>query len=269
MIQEGLQQDLHSIVIKGLSLGTTDFDRVSKETIHQMFEAGRQSAKSFLDNETEKLRTSLNKRIEITSESLLYDELVRPAVREGDEVLILANSNRLLYSMFPTVLDWAYRKAKISFITVGSGQRWPAGGDQERLRDIILGVMGAARFEVDHLPFQAALFRHGDGLSNVVLMDNQEGGIGSYGATYTSVVDRSVVNLLWKTAISTRESAALVVQGADVAPVFEKRCENDILSRLKRVRQYSGKGVRLCFAEIPVEKITFLTRSVSPTSILK
>jgi predicted acylesterase/phospholipase RssA len=261
-IQSGLQEELHSIEITGLPLGTVDFDKITPESVKAMFAAGKVAAEKFFRSETTKVRARYeNQRILLTEPETL-NHIVREELGKGDEVTISLPTTRYVYNMFPTLLYWRMQGVALTFITKTAETQVTAGMViHEKFRRIILQGLGAHVHELDELSIEGVFLRRQNQAGNAIVFDEHraEEYRACFAMNYDKTYDASAIRSMFPSS-KVRTSHPI----ASTSNTFRlvKGGENLLMQRLKTIDQYSDDRITIDVEEIDIQKIVFLTKFV-------
>lgn len=260
-IQNGLQRNLHTISMGRLPLGTTDFDKVNKDAVALMFAAGRNAARSFFSSEAVNVKSlSLVRRV-LATEAETLNEMARYEITSEDEILVLRSTNRWVYNLFPTFLQWSQQGRKLTFIR--SSFVSPKQKDHEELRDLVLAGLGAEVRAADILPFEGVLVcRDGLPVRGLSFVSTSKSVSPGYAASYDRECDAPALSFMFERAHQTVAAASLIASPHDAAVSIRMCDTTELFNRLRGVEQYSGVGVEFALEEIDADRIVFLTRYV-------
>jgi hypothetical protein len=263
-IQFSLQSDLHVIEIGSLPLGTLDFGKVNAESIKQMFDCGAAAACTFFDSEATKLRADTNERPVLLTEPQTLNQIIRERPEQGEEVWISLGSTRYVYNLFPTLLYWTTKGAKLIFVTTpeAATAASPSLFAHERFRRLVLQCLGASILEVPALPFEGVLFRKFGTLGNAIILDGNRATdrLANFAVKY----DRQHDSVAIDSMISKLQS--IVTQMSVTAPAsairIEKGGADSLFERLRNIEQYKHSGVTFTAEEVDLSQMIFLTKYV-------
>lgn len=270
-IQGELQPNLHNIEIGNLTLGTLDFSKVNKQTIQEMFNAGEVAAKTFFNEETINLKSNFADRLVLKSEPETLNHIVREEGNENDEIYISLKSNRYVYNLYPSLLNWSMGGAKIFFLTIPPSSSEDAKKLlHEKFRRLILEVLGSNLIETSYLPFEGVIFKRMGNLENaIILNDNRaEEFATSFAVKYDKTYDAAAINSMFAelsriiSSANTGDHGTLITPSIKPVLKLTKGGIDDLLNRLKCVEQYRDQKITMNIEEVDVNRIVFLTRYV-------
>ena len=259
-IQNGLQRNLHSIRMGDLPLGTVDFAKVNSETIAAMFAAGRQAASDFFNSEIVNIKSAIPSRRVFFTEVETLNEVARYEPSNDDEIIILRNSNRWVYNLFPTLLHWTQRTKKVTFLR---SDRPKKDEPHEKLRDLILSGLGSEVRATANLPFEGILIqRNGTPIRALNIISTAGSASPGFAATYDRECDGPAISLMLEKAYSVADASTLVTSWHDGDISVTNQSTDTIFERLKTVEQYASQKVTFQLENIDSRKVRFLTRFV-------
>jgi hypothetical protein len=263
-IQASLQDGLHVVEIGDLPLGTVDFDKVSPQSVVQMFDAGVAAARSFFDSEATKLQDDGSARPILLTEPQTLNQIVREEGGVRDEVTISLAKTRYVYNLFPTLLHWRLAGANLTFIAQDISRTGSARSEviHERFRRLVLKCLGAHLVEVPDLPFEGVFIERTAGLGNAVILDENrhEDGRANFAVKYDKLQDAVAIRTMLRRLKQTFE-----VSKGDLSRPQVEVCTGGldlVIERLRSIEQYSSKEVSVTLEEVDVRRIVFLTKYV-------
>lgn len=259
-IQNLFQSNTYHIEIKDLPITTTAFNELTDRKIEETIQFGRKAAANFFDYETVNI-TNKYKSTKKTSRDQILNTVVMVDPQYHDKILVSLPNTRLVYSLFPTILDWIYNKVSVIFITNKINKDDPDEIEHEKYRRVLLKKLGVAFFEVESIPFSCFLFKSKDHESDTSIAyydNNEQSKVAGYGKVYRSIHDKFVHDSFWNAFkeivdINATNSCSFYVE---TVPTGE------LTRMLKDVRQYRSNSVHIQLKNIEICKVKFLTQFV-------
>jgi len=184
-----------------------------------------------------------------------YSAIVEQLDRNIKEIVIVQEKTAWVYSLFPALLYWRTRGAKIYVVLKREGEDGIHGPYRRRL----LRALGAQLSETDTIPVRAFLF-DGDteGKARGVVGMQYNNSLGE-AVKYSSRPDSWVI-------VAIRDRLRRFFPNAQLAPSTRPRLIagklKNLMSALRRVQQYARPKVKLSLGTIPIDSMVFLTRYV-------
>lgn len=260
-IQGSLQENLHLIQIGNLPLGTLDFNKISPQTIHEMFSVGEEAARKFFDAEVANMRPPVGRGAVFKTEAETLNQIVREDLSRGDSVLIAIKSTRYLYNLFPTFLHWLMAGVQVRFLchpVPTSG--WDA--EHEPFQRFVLKELGADVKEVSSLPFECIIFGKLSTLESMIVFDERrkDENPPCFAAKYEAPIDVAAISAMRDVLLSLIEGE--VNSGARPTLSVVRGGLEGLIQRLKTIPQYSHSRVSFALENVDAEQIVFLTKYV-------
>lgn len=256
-IQGLLQDNTYHINIENLPVTTTAFNELNEEKINNTIEAGRVAAAAFFDIETIKITKHKSNIPKLTKDHILTS-IVTENAQNHQKILVCQPNTRLVYTLFPTILDWLHNNVQVYFVAKPMNVTHK-DIEHEKYRRLLLTKLGVQIIDMDPLPLNCFLFKSSDEESDtsiVIYNDDELSKVTDYGRIYHSVKDKYVHQALWQ--FFTKELKDTP------KPVFtiEKSPSGEITRALKTVRQYRGASIHIQLKNVNLSDVKFLTKYV-------
>lgn len=260
-IQNSLQDNLHVIEIGNLPLRTLDFDKISRDSVAEMFRAGEIAARQFFDAEIANIHAPNGYRPLFKTEAETLNQIVREDLAPGNSVAFALKSTRYVYNLFPSFLHWARKGVRITFICEApQGSRREMS--HEAFRRFALKTLGASVVQVEQLEFEGVLFFRQTVPDSVVVFDERrrDSNAPCFATRYQKTVDSAAINALHAVVAPHIPVASACADSPRFS--IQRGGLDELIRRLKTVEQYSSESVSITLEEIDVGRIIFLTKFV-------
>jgi len=266
-IQTDLQQDLHTIEISNLCLGTVDFDKINANTILKMYNSGRLAASEFFDDELHKVKLPTDSRRIFATAPETLNQVVRSELHLSDEILISLRDTRYVYSLYPTLLHWSLKQIKLKFFTTNLAAFSGKELEHEKLRRLVLKGLGAEVIESEILELETFVFcKEASAHSAIVLNpDRKDEKISYFATNYNKSYDALILKWIISSLQSSSPAPILNSKNAPNVPshiAFSEEGYDKLVERLKTIEQYTPPEVKFSISEVPVKDLVFLTKYV-------
>lgn len=252
-IQLSLQKNIHLISIPTGAVKSTDFD-ITKEKVNYLIESGKQSMKSFIDNEVVNLKQGRVNTNICSSHAQSYYQIAQSFTDGVSEVIISEMSTDWVYDLYLTLLNWVQSGAKISVILDKNDDK-----KHGPFRVRILESMGIKVTFVDEIPIRCFLINPDDQVNSLAIVRRLPGIVCDdfdailYDSPTDNQVIRSITHMLesYRNDNEKSEVPSLITVGNEMC-----------ISAVKRVSQYSPENVNVYVTEICIDKIRLLSNFI-------
>ncbi|EKO3566847.1 patatin-like phospholipase family protein [Vibrio metschnikovii] len=259
-IQGLLQTNTYHINIQDLPVTTTAFNDLNEKNIKETIDVGRAAAASFFDLETIKI-TERNSSIIKPTKDYILTSVVTENAQYHEKILICQPDTRLVYTLFPTILDWLHTGVNVFFVTKPENSI-QKDNEHELYRRLLLRKLGVQLVETDSLPLNCFLFKSRDEVSDtsiVMYNDEEHLRVAGHGKVYHSVNDKYVHEALWR--VFEEKLQTIKVPNTNTFHI-EKVPSGEITRALKSVRQYRNSKVHIQLKKVKICDVRFLTQYV-------
>ncbi len=257
-LQIRMHRHVTCINIRIDELAATDFDLVNSGMKGRLVEIGAEAARTFLDSGMLGVRHQSYYSSSLSCLDEVYGVIASQSSKLPEEVLISEATTDWYWQLFPSVLFWRTRGVPVSVLLE------PAKGDAHNLskessRRANLEGMGVSVKEVDHIPFQAYLFRRPSQQASTAVLFTKKNSHEPLATIYEGPLHQSVIKLLAKRLFE----GGIVPSTTAFRPSLVAVSQEDVLNALKKgVSQYSAPSVQLCWEKIPLSKARSITKLV-------
>lgn len=258
-IQGLLQSNTHHIEIKNLPITTTAFHELDEKLIKEIIKIGRDAASSFFDHEVVKI-SDKSKSINKLNRDNILNAIVMEQARNYKEILVSLPNTRLVYSLFPTFLDWVHNGLKVIFFT-NPLTRQHKDYEHEKYRRFLLEKLGVIVIDSNQIPLSCVLFRsdeHEYNTSIIIYEDEELIRVAGHGRIYKSIDDKIVHESILKSFQYEHENN----NSCKKAFTIERISPSDLTRILKNVKQYKNKRVHIQLKTVNINDIKLLTKYV-------
>ncbi|MCB0337768.1 MAG: hypothetical protein KDD62_15735, partial [Bdellovibrionales bacterium] len=251
-----LHRELQEVTLPTGKITATDFQKLaddkSDKIIQKLYDDGRNATLKFLANELVNVKSPKSGVVECEDEDAKYFEIIELGDQNPEEIVVVANSARWVWDLFPTLLNWTKQSISLR-VCLGASNGQPA----ETQRRKLLSQLCPNVCEGVKLPFEGFLFRSKEyGHSSAVVMRNCDEGRGPAAAKYAGEVHDAAISALFKTIehhltpTSAASTPALVVQPA-----------TEYFERLRKgVKQY--RNAQFSLDRVKVRDLLLTTRDI-------
>ncbi len=249
-IQGTLLGDIPTIRVPTGGVKATDFSIMTKEAVDQLISNGREAARKFFEEEGLHVRNSGSNRRIIPGPDELNASLIERA-SSASELIISELDCRFVFPLFPMLLHLRLRNVPI-LVCLPHGK---SAQGNEAYRERLLSALGC-QVQYTDIKYRAFVFDRKTAHASAFVKpptvdDDHKAGITQYHAPHDAVVIATL-------------SEALHPAGNDetinFTPRLEQITEKEVLSRLRKVSQYSVNGTRLSFRTVPTKDLYSLAR---------
>jgi predicted acylesterase/phospholipase RssA len=251
-IQLQLQKNVHAVVIPTGKIKATDFEKIKPEVISTLIESGRKASSDFFESELAQVKAPHHHSDVRYDREDLYNSFTTHLDEEVTDVLISEFDTEFVYHIFPSLLLWKMRNARVRVILAQSEAKPQHGAYRRRL----LRSLGIEVIEVSTPPFRAYIVNGhmpDRGTAYVATPTEQLEAVAYHGALHAHAVEALYAQLSSVSGNSSRN----VFQ-----PGIIKDTQDPILQQLKTVTQYQRNGVNLSLESIPLSSLVALTNYV-------
>lgn len=266
-IQEKLQNNTYNIVIRDLDLSTTDFNKITNELIEDTVLKGKLAAAEFFDNEMFEMSSpENNNKLKLTRDYLL-NSVVMEDVSGYSNIYLCFDDTKIIYSLFPTILNWLTKDINITFITrnISCITKKPSKIEHEKYRRFLINRFGINLIERDSVPFDAFIYQ-GLNSKSICMYKGEDLKINiGNGSIYDSKVDpyinESLFNML---DIDEEENHKKHEKIRATVKKFtiESISSDQHIERLRGVVQYKNAKIKFEEKEIDLREVKLMTRYV-------
>jgi predicted acylesterase/phospholipase RssA len=246
--------NVHVVPIPTSGVKATDFDSMDSRVVRQLVENGAKATHDFFTNEIANVHRPLPHQNQLLGVDEAYTAIVEHLDRPTREILIAERSTRWAYSLFPALLEWRVKEVPVRVI-LPQGAFEPKSGESYRRR--LLRELGATICEVDAVPLRAYIFDayDADSATALVLQEWPE----NEAVRYRAPLDREVI-----ASLATRVLGVCSEWTSNPAepPRLERGAWEELVARLRKVRQYADSRVSLTPELVPLAKMVSLTGKV-------
>lgn len=267
-IQGLLQDNTYHIEIKDLPITTTDFDILDKDKITNIIDIGKNSASDFFTKETLHISNSKTKKVKLTRDYILNSVVLEDSELH-DWIILSVNDTRLIYTLFPTLLEWRKNKIKVTMITKTLPSLNYSGSKlvHEKYRRFLLNAFDVTILERDQLSFNGFLFKSNHDENNkTIIMNTDDDTIKEigHGIIYENPYDYFVNESLYQSLSISQDEVKIIDDKNKNSIEFEILPveKNKITNILKNVKQYKNKKVNIQHKTIDINKVHMLTKYV-------
>lgn len=216
----------------------------------------RSQTLDFLGDELSRAQSNVSSSSVCMGIDETYSSIVEQLGRRIQEVVIAEESTGWVYALFPALLYWRTRGVRLSVVLKKGGEDTVHGAYRRRL----LRALGAEVMEVDAIPVRAFLFDGNSREKATGVMGLQGKAKRGEATRYSSPLDSSAV------AAIRKELCSFFPAAHQVAPTGRPRLvagrHEDLISALRKVRQYARSEVRLTLDTVPINSLVSLTHYV-------
>lgn len=257
-IQGALMDNVSTVVIPTGGVSSTNFD-ISKTEVDFLLESGRSAVSNFIKNEHVALDDSLVGDVARYSQDELFDDLAREMCTPGKRMLVACDDTKWYWSLFPSVLRWAFDGASVEVLIRRGGY-----DKRELHRQELMRRLGVRIEVVDHLPFKGYILNRADDRHDAAFIAHiSHTQFSPNGATYIGAAHRPVIQGMTR----------LLDQLIDSKPVDRISLElrpgdtSALIDLLKRgVNQYAGADVTLSLERVklnqPIKRVRLIVRRI-------
>jgi predicted acylesterase/phospholipase RssA len=249
-IQQSLQTDIYSIEIGTADVGSTDFEKMTKEKKTLLFANGKKAVEEFVARERE-----IVGRHQVATIYAGFDERLLAyvyAISEAQKTVWISDSSTYwLYFIYPIIAS-AVKRGVLFNVMVQDPP--PNDRDKEKQRRLSLTSLGCEVVAVSSLVFTGLVVNY-PGMTSIAVISSENGAVGQdFGYTsemvrlYQSQHDLPVIRNLGNALAAQVGSSGRTTSGAsDVSIVPISPAE--LYEELRRVPQYVD--ATFTFEEIP------------------
>ena len=259
-IQGLLQENLYYIKIGDLPITTTAFEKLDNKTLNLTIDKGKEAAKKFFFEETHNVSKNQNNKPHLSLD-LLYNSVVTSRPENCSEIAACLRNTRLVYQLFPSIIDWVKKCKNVTFITLDIDDLQLKKEDylHEEYRRLLLKNLGVNLIFRKEISFDGILFKGVDDQNNksVIFYNDDEliENVG-YGKIYQGRHDHFVHKSFWE-----------ILKIGPIKPIVTKNrivpmTSPAIIKLIKNVSQYNNDDVSVKFKTVPIDKIRSLTKYV-------
>lgn len=264
-IQNNLQDNTFNIVIKDLPVSTTSFDEINTEILKEVILIGEKAAEKFFDNEIIEISESRDRNFIKLSKDYILNSVVMEDVSVYSKIYLSFSDTKIIYSLFPTILNWLKNNLDITFITrdISNVTDNPSEIQHEKYRRFLIKRFGIRLIERKQVSFNAFIFS-GDSLKTICLYskDELELNVG-HGAIYDDISDlhvtKAFINLL---DLEGEDEAHHKIRSELKNFTVEKIDSTKHIERLKTVSCYSNPRVSFEEVELNIQEAKLMTKYV-------
>jgi predicted acylesterase/phospholipase RssA len=255
-LQIGLQPDVNTIVIPTGDIQATDFDKVDATAITNLIDNGRRASEEFFQSELARVRTPRMPSAVCYDREDLYNKVTSHLNDAVEDVLIGEYDTEFVYRLFPSLLLWRLRGARMHVVVPKTEPKGEDGAYRRRL----LTKLGVELVETDSLPFRGYFINGHDPTRGT-----------SYVAIPSEITSHHIEAVIYE---GTMHAAAIAALYHQLAALCQKTfptappCRiisdspDELLLRLKKVAQYSKAGVQLSIESVPLSNLAALANYV-------
>lgn len=249
-IQGTLLGDIPTIRIPARGVKATDFSKMTKEKVEQLIFSGRKAAKEFFEEEGLHVRNSGSNRRIIQGSDELNATLIERA-SSANELVISDLDSGFVFPLFPMLLHLRLRKVPIIVFL----QRGREARGNEAYRQRLLSALGC-KLEYTEIRYRAFVFdgkaAHASAfVKPPTVDDDQKAGITQYHAPHDAVVIATLSEALYR---------GVSENSINFIPRLEQITEKEVISRLRKVSQYSANGTRFSLKTVSTRDLYSLAR---------
>ncbi len=255
-LQLSLQDDLHVISINTGNISSTDFDKITEESITFLIQQGTDAAKNFFSNEVAKVHTRV-KSIDISRDSFNTNNFITQTLEyKYNEILIADINTDWVYELFPTLLKWKHNGSEIFFIL----QKGTDDDVHSPFRLRFLENLGISVTEVDNLPMRGFIFDGNvkDNCKAIVLNRNHASSFEFHSKLYRGEEDFCAIQFMRE-----KLHGSIVGKAQQLNKILIEKVDNlELQHLLKTVKQYNNPNVQITIQEMNVSDLIFITKYV-------
>lgn len=253
-LQLSLQEDIHIIKINTEKIKATDFNSITKDDITKLKNNGINAVRDFFNNELSNIKIN-NIQSDIAKDSFAtYNRLTQLLEHRYKEIIVFDDDNKWVYDIFPTILKWLVDKTQIYFLCKENNNSLD---EHKEYRTRFLNHIGIETQYIDNIPFRGFIF-DGEDRANcrAVVFNNKKEDKRFHSKYYHGEEDSIIINLIrnqYIDILKENKKYDLKLESVDI---------NEIIMRLRKVRQYNDDNINISLSDINIKDITFLTKYV-------
>lgn len=262
-IQGLLQSNTYHINIENLPVTTTAFDDLNEKNIQETMRIGKEAAEKFFDAETIKI-TERQSNIDKPTKDHILTSVVNENALDHKKILVCQPDTRLVYTLFPTILDWLHNNVEVIFVTKTEDSSHK-DFQHELYRRLLLEKLGVRLVIIDSLPLSCFLFKssHEENHTSIVMYsDEEQVRAAGHGKIYRSIADKYVHEYLWKSFEVHIQDIGLSAVTNESHFKIKKVPHSELKRSLKNVRQYRNNDIHIQLKNVNINNVKFLTRFV-------
>lgn len=255
-LQTSIQRNVHRISIPTEHVRATDFASMDAGKIEVLMNNGRNATAEFFDTELQHVRASRVGTNMLEDIEEVYSAITETLQSRARDILICEKDTNWLYPLFPTVLSWRSAGVRVRAILE------PSLDESEGYRRRLLVALGIEVCEVDQVALIAYLSDPSDSDTASAIVEvsysnyyKQE----RRAVRYFARADFKAIECI-RDKILAQWSAKVNVEAS--RPQLTGIAEQEVLIRLRKVRQYEPSSVNMRFEDVQVADLLSLTRYV-------
>lgn len=256
MLQGRLVGSIHEIAINTGDIRATDFDKMNEPKIAWLLGEGKKAAQKFFDQELSQVKSSRQRPNDLSGDDELYSAITELLDDAQIKDIVISDSNaRWVYALFPTLLAWRCRGARVRVILPSTD----GAGPHEIYQRRVLRALGCELI-ISAVKFRGFLFNPGDEALARAITIPEAAGLNNVAVRYYSPHDFPVINGLFASLSITNKTDP---KKLSVTPSLVSVGDQSVLSKLKQyVSAYASVSARLSMQTIPLNSIVLMTRMV-------
>jgi predicted acylesterase/phospholipase RssA len=259
-LQGRLVYPVHQIAIDTGDIQATDFSTMNSQKVTWLAQQGKHAAQQFFNDELGKVQAVQQHGNLLSGEDELYSALTDALDEVHLRHIVICDSHtRWAYALFPTLLGWRYRGARIQVALETNG----AVTGHELYRRRLLLALGAELVIGRPVGFRGFLLNPEDqALARAIVISPDLPGSDDdiVAVRYYSPLDFAAIQSLWE---RTRVIFAATQTATPAAPTIRAVAEQLILEKLARhVKAYATTDARLSMETVQIDSMISLTKLV-------
>ena len=251
-LQLQLQSNVHTIVIPTGGVKATDFDKIDNSTLSSLITSGQTAAAEFFKSELAQIKTPRLPSDVCYDREDLFNRLTSHLNDDISEIIIGEIDTEFVYSIFPSLFLWATRGVTLR----AHLSRIEPKNDHGLYRKRLLAALGVELIESDTPPFRGYLINCKEAEHGTAYVGTNTNGVEA--VVYSGEIHSAAIGSLY-----TKLTVGFTnIPEERFTPKIVTDSQDELLSRLKKVSQYSKPSVKLSLEEIPVSKLVALTNYV-------
>ncbi len=257
-LQIRMHRQVTCINIQIDNLAATDFDLIDSDMKGHLVKTGAEAARKFLESGMLGVKQQTYYSSSLSCLDEVYGAIASQSDKLPEEVLISEVATDWYWQLFPSVLFWRTRGVPVS-VLLESAKGDVHNLSKERSRRSNLKGMGVAVKEVEHIPFQAYVFRRPNQRASTAVLFTQTNQHEPLATLYEGPLHQTVILMLASRLVESGIVASTTAFRPSLVPVLP----DEVLKALKKgVSQYSAPSVQLSWERVPLSKARSITKLV-------
>jgi predicted acylesterase/phospholipase RssA len=256
-LQLSLQSNVHVIPINTGDIRATDFDKLTPDAVTSLIANGVKATSDFFDNERMYIRTIGSRESVCYDTDEFYTRVTESLEDNLQRIVIAEHDTAWVYSLFPTILCWRAQGIPVDVILPAHGDSIKDGPYRRRLLGA-LGVNVSVLPDQTTVPLRATIIiPKDDAHVRAVVGVQKQTKVEIDSVLYQGFLDAAVIQATLDQLETRIHHNANPVRPA---PTLRSMAGEELIARLKSIRQYGKSGVTVTIEHIPVKELVATSR---------